>query len=66
MTGKIEAQIFWVVTPHSVVAGYQLFRGSCCLHPHLKRWYPTTTLHGVTTQNNSNNNDMLQLIFVFV
>jgi len=24
--------VFWVVTPCSVVVGYQRFRGSCCLH----------------------------------
>jgi len=24
--------IFWVLTPCSVVVGYQHFRGPCCLH----------------------------------
>jgi hypothetical protein len=35
LTFKFE--VFWVVTPCSVVVGYQ-------------RWYTTTTLHGVTAQ----------------
>jgi hypothetical protein len=28
---KIEVEVFWVVTPCSAVAGYQHFRGPCCL-----------------------------------
>jgi len=45
----------WVVTPCNVVVGYQHLRGPYCLpsrwgeHGPLKLWYPTTTLHGVTT-----------------
>jgi hypothetical protein len=34
------------------VVGYQRFGGSCCLHLQggpPKRWYPTTTLHGIVT-----------------
>jgi hypothetical protein len=27
-----QVDIFWVVTPCSVVVGYQCFGGSCCLH----------------------------------
>jgi hypothetical protein len=50
-----QVEVFWVVTPCSVVVGYQRFRGSCCRHLHgpLERWYPTTTLHGFTTQKTS-------------
>jgi hypothetical protein len=41
----------------SVVVGYQRFGGPCCLHFRVKWLHPwrcccpTTTLHGVTTQN---------------
>jgi hypothetical protein len=52
-------EVFWVVTPCSVVAGYQRFRGPCCLRLHsadggskvLRKLvsYHNTTLHGVTT-----------------
>jgi hypothetical protein len=31
-TVKIQIEILWVVTPCSVVVGYQRFRGPCCLH----------------------------------
>jgi hypothetical protein len=57
-TYSIQVDVFWDVTPCSVVVGYQRFRGTFCLDRHwrrrqhgpLKRWYPTTTLHGVTSQ----------------
>jgi hypothetical protein len=29
---KFQAEVFWVVTPKSVVVGYQHFGGPCCLH----------------------------------
>jgi hypothetical protein len=29
-----QVEVFWIVTPCSVVVGYQRFRGSCCLHLH--------------------------------
>jgi hypothetical protein len=29
---KIHFEVFWVVTPCSVVVGYQRFRGPCCRH----------------------------------
>jgi hypothetical protein len=29
---KIQVEVFWVVTPCSVVVGYQRFRVPCCLH----------------------------------
>jgi hypothetical protein len=41
------ASIFWVVTPCSVVVGYQCFRVPRCRHLH------NTKLHGVTTQKTS-------------
>jgi len=28
----IQVGVFWVVTPCSVVVGYQFFGGPCCLH----------------------------------
>jgi len=40
-----QVEIFWVVTPRSIVVGYRRFGGPCCLHP-------TTTLGGATTQKN--------------
>jgi len=33
MEVKIEVEDFWVVTPCSVVVGYQCFIGPCFLHP---------------------------------
>jgi len=27
-----QVKVFWVVTPCSVVVGYQCLRGPCCLH----------------------------------
>jgi hypothetical protein len=27
-----QVEVFWFVTPCSVVVGYQRFRGPCCLH----------------------------------
>jgi len=39
--------VFWVMTPCSVVVGSP-WRGR--QHAPLKRWYPTTTPHSVTTQ----------------
>jgi len=52
----LQIQVLWVVTPCSVVVGYQHFKG-----PSPWRWrqhgppkrYPTTTLHGVTNQKTS-------------
>jgi hypothetical protein len=41
---EIQVEVFWVLTPCSVDAWRRRQHGP------LKRWYPTTTLHGVTTQ----------------
>jgi hypothetical protein len=32
---RIQVEVFWVVTPYSIVVGYQRFGGPCCfpLHP---------------------------------
>jgi hypothetical protein len=46
ITVKLQVRVFWV----SVVEGY-LWR--CRQHGPLKCWYPTTTLHGITTQKTS-------------
>jgi hypothetical protein len=32
---KIHVVVFWIVTPCSVVVGYQSFRGSCCVRFHV-------------------------------
>jgi hypothetical protein len=55
-TPSYEVEVFWVVTPCNVAVGYKDCRGPWCLclqSGPLKRWYPTTTLHGVTTQKTS-------------
>jgi len=52
----LDVVVFWVATPYSVVFGYQHFRGPYCLHLQhgpLKCWYPSTSLHVVTTQKTS-------------
>jgi len=41
-----HVEVCWIVTPCSVVVGYQRSRGPCWLCVHL-------TLHGVTTQKTS-------------
>jgi hypothetical protein len=33
-TGKIQVEVFWVVTPCSVTVGYRHLGGTCCLHLH--------------------------------
>jgi hypothetical protein len=65
---KIHVEVFWIVTPCGIVVGYQRFGGPCCLHLQgemkaPKRWYPSTTLHGVTTQKTSAS---LSLVKLFV
>jgi len=48
---KIQTEVFWIVMLHSVVVGYQCFRWrEKRQHSPPKHWYPTTTLHGITTQ----------------
>jgi len=37
MTMEIQVEVFWVVTPCSVVVGYQRFSGPCCHHLHQPR-----------------------------
>jgi hypothetical protein len=44
-----QVEVFWVVTSCCVVVGY---------HGHLKHLYPTTTLHGVTTQKTEDGSSM--------
>jgi len=49
MAKKIQIAVFWFVTSCSDL-GYRRFgRPFCVFTP--KRWYLTTTLHGLTTQN---------------
>jgi hypothetical protein len=60
-----QVKVFWVVTPCSVVVGYQCFRRPCCLHlqscglwrrvvlwqdTNVSEVHATTTLRGATTQ----------------
>jgi len=36
---KIQVVVFWIMTPHSEVVGYQHFWGPCCLHIHfILKW----------------------------
>jgi len=60
---EMELMVCWFVAPCSVVVGYQRFGGPCCLRLQPWRWgklcppkrlYPTTTLHGATTQKTAN------------
>jgi len=50
----IHVKALWVVTVCSVAVGYKHFGGQCCLYLQgegpLISWYPTATLHNVTTQ----------------
>jgi hypothetical protein len=65
---KFHVEVYWVVTPRSVAVGYPRFRIPCCLVLQgeewtSENWYPTTTLHGVTTQKTSTcNNKYLFII----
>jgi len=45
MTVKIQVEVFWVVTPCSVVVGHQRFAGPCCvrLHPVDRKSHPKGT-----------------------
>jgi hypothetical protein len=56
MAMKIQFVVFWVVVPGVVVYGYQRFGG----RP--KRWYPSKTLHGVTTQKTTNSLSRFKII----
>jgi hypothetical protein len=57
MAVVFQVEVFCVVTPCSVVVGYQHFRGLCCLHLQgevkmeaVKCWY-TTTLNSTWHHN---------------
>jgi hypothetical protein len=51
---KFQVTVFCVMTPCSDMVKYQHFVGPCCLQLHgegpPKHWYPTSSLHTVTTQ----------------
>jgi hypothetical protein len=46
----IPVKVFWVVTLYSFAVGYKHFKGLWRQKGHPKHWYPTATLHGITTQ----------------
>jgi len=46
----IEVAALCVITPHRDMVRYQLFDMKCRQHGSPKRWYPTASLAGVTTQ----------------
>jgi len=51
---QVEVRGLLGVVPCSVSVGYQRFGGPWCLHLQGENgWYPTATLHGVTTQKTS-------------
>jgi hypothetical protein len=62
---EIHVEVFWVMTPCSDVVGYKRFGGLCWFQLQgemnwwwkqegpPKHWYPTITIHGVTTQKTS-------------
>jgi hypothetical protein len=43
-----EFEVFWVVTLYSVLVGWRWRQ-----YGPLKHWYPTTTVHSITTQNSN-------------
>jgi len=49
-TLKVQVEVFWVVTSCSVVAGYQRFRGSCCLH---LQGVTVVSYHNTTRRHNT-------------
>jgi hypothetical protein len=58
----MQMLLFWVVRPCRLAGIYQLFGETYCLHLQgwkmekcvsPKHWYLSTSLHGVTTQNNN-------------
>jgi hypothetical protein len=52
-----EFEVFWFVMLRSFVIGYECFGGPRCLHLQgLPKYYPTTTVHGVTIQKTSTKN----------
>jgi len=50
---KIQGEVFWVVTPRSVVVQCERFRGPWRQRGPPKRWYPTTTPYVDKTQKTS-------------
>jgi len=66
MVVKIEFTVFWVVALCSVMVGYQHYGGPHCpnhqpsswrQHSPPKCWYPTTMLHGASTQKTTNSSE---------
>jgi hypothetical protein len=60
---EIQVEVYWIMKLCSIVARYGCFGGSCCFqlqgevhYGPPKRWHFITTLHGITTQKNSNKN----------
>jgi hypothetical protein len=59
---RMRIAVFWVVTPHSDVVGYQLFGGPCHLHMHLAlkmvaAWPSETSVsYYITTRSNNTEN----------
>jgi hypothetical protein len=52
-TRKIQVVVFRVVTPRGYVVGQKRFERTFWLRGCPKRWYPTSSLYGVTTQKTS-------------
>jgi len=49
---EIQVEVFWLVTPYSVVVGYQCFEDPCCLHLQsetLVSYYNPTRRHNTET-----------------
>jgi len=46
-TAKIQIEVFWFVTPRSVMVGNQRSPWRWKQHIPVKRWYLTTKLHGL-------------------